>query len=284
MKEGAFTPAPQEIQKPTPEKSQADVVGLPQADKTTGIYTDKEGKKWGTVETIADLLKTISKTTLSTKIEGIKSIKGKYSSGKEVVLYDIATARERMADYSKLPQVDKITGIYTDAKSKEWTTINKLTELLNVGERKISKNLTGVKNIRGKDMVAKEVILYDLADIKKKLADFIKLPQVDEKTGVYVDERGVEWTTVDKMSKTLNMSNYKVSADLSEIKNIKGRGSNGKETTLYDFSVLKEKLADFIKLPQVDETTGIYTDKEDVKWISVNELAKFLEQKQTGGI
>ena len=90
-----------------------------------------------------------------------------------------------------------------------------------------------------------------------------------------MDERGVEWTTVDKMSKTLNMSNYKVSADLSEIKNIKGRGSNGKETTLYDFSVLKEKLADFIKLPQVDETTGIYTDKEDVKWISVNELAKF---------
>lgn len=216
---------------------------LPQVDKKSGAYTDDSNRKWCPAIYFYKSFG-IPKITLIRRTKNIQTMEGRVRSGKKVVLYDMKDVIKQLGEFLSLPKVDKETERYVDRNNEGWVAEKFFEHHLGLNHSGLRPRLAGVRHIKGRDRVGKEVILYNEQEAQQKLQYYVGLPQTggDSK---YVDEKGEVWGPIFYFRKIIRDRNSVLLPYLQQIRSIRGRGRNGRETTLYNESdimrVLKQK-------------------------------------------
>lgn len=208
----------------------AEFIALPLVDQETGVYIDEQGKKWAGK---ANFLKYFSFTALDGYLKEIPSIEGRSRRGQRIKLYDSLLAEEKLRKVSA-PQVDE-TRTYTDSQGKTWVVITPYAKLHGISSPKKQLALEGVPTLKGRGFTGrKSTTFYDEEQVKEKIDEYFKIPQVDKINGEYIDEKSIAWVTEEYLKNRFTIGYPNLRGFLPSLKSINGKDSAGRRTTLYD--------------------------------------------------
>lgn len=245
---------------------------LPQEDRRSQRYLDQQGESWTTQKSFGRRYGIDSKT-LKSRSEGIKTIEGKAIGGKTTHLYNEKDLAERFRDaigLKKLPQVSRKTGAYVDEKNTRWVTLGYFAEVHGVNGKIFSRYVKDVRTIEGRSKSGGAAILYDETAAMLQLKDFFSsrfLPQVDKKSGQYINENGDAWAALNYFHRQHKLSYEVLKSRLEDIDVVMGLDKSGRQVVLYKVNEAQTRLEEIISLPQIDQKTGKYSDSSGRVWV-----------------
>lgn len=243
-----------------------DITSLPTVDRSSGKYTDENGQVWIPLTQIAQDIG-VTTATIKKRLVDIQGIRGRDKSGKEVVLYNESEVSLRLKQFVQLPRVDIQTERYIDETNFSWVTAQTLAREIGVPVTRVQLLLKDMPYITGRNSVGREAILYPEDQSREIIKRFLTVPQLDKKTEVYIDANEETWSTAFYFRRRFG----KVAGSLLDYTTpIAGIASNGVEVKLYPQSVVREKVDEYLRLPQVDQKTGKFVDDSGEIWASVS--------------
>ena len=248
-----------------------DFLSLLQADEKIGRIT-KDGEDFVTINRLAKELG-IGYERILNIIDGVSSIEGRATNGKKSTFYKESELREKLKDFLSLLQADEKIGRIT-IDGEDFITIGRLAKEFEINRNIVSAAADGVQSFEARGVGGVKSTFYKESELREKLKDFLSLLQADEKTG-RITKDGEDFVTIGRLAKELGISHSVISAAADGVSSIEGRATNGKKSTFYKESELREKLKDFLSLFQADEKTGRIT-KDGEDFITINRLAKEL--------
>jgi hypothetical protein len=207
-------------------------VSLPRADIETGEYIDDLGQVWVSSKILQTRLNLHEKTIK--KLAGdMQTCLGRDRSGKITTLYCLQEVEEKVKDFSSLPRVNKDSRYYIDANGISWASMGTL--ISQFGQHDIYKRtINSVQSIEGRSRSGQVVTLYRVDQIRQFLHDFIELPQVDKSSREYMDPEGEAWVVPNEFIQRMGLSNKSFIRLRKSLRSLRGRGGNGRVTTLYN--------------------------------------------------
>lgn len=121
-----------------------------------------------------------------------------------------------------------------------------------------------------------EKIIAGSASIAGVLRNFECLPQVDKETGIYSDDDGEEWMSLNSLSIRLKISPQKIKKSITDSFTILGRDKTGHIVQLICVSAIQSATEEFCSLSRVG-VDGIYRDENGREWMPIGPLATALK-------
>lgn len=240
-------------------------LALPIVDRQTGRLTDENGNTWVTLSYIDSQFKysfSLSKRLLA----DIQPLRARDRVGRETNLYPEEEAMRRLQAFYDLPTVDKETGRYVDEEGQNWVSTEQLATELGINGTTGKRLGEDLPTIKGRDRMGKEADLVHETEARKKFGSLASLPIVDS-TGRFIDSNGKQWVVGRIIFKELGISISDKKRQSLDLESVEGRGGNGHKATLYKEQDVRDKLAKFLALPQVDKETGRYMDEGGIGWV-----------------
>ena len=250
-------------------------VALPKVDNETCYYEDLNRVRWASIRYFRNKYG-IGHTTFESYAGHVQAINGRKQGSGITKLYNIDEAEKALQLFFSLPSVDTTTGMVADTEGVLWTTENGFCNVHEVSRVKFHTMLDSVPTREGRGANGMKSMLYHLDALNKKFEDYLSLPITDKQTGIYRDDSGKEWASLRSISKMIGVGMNKLRKHVSRITSINGRVRLGGHSLLYNIEELKITLRDYIVLPKVDKTTGIYTDLQGEQWMPLGPLASHL--------
>ena len=202
-------------------------------------------------------------------LKGVSVLKGRDISGHENLLYSFEQIQEMLNDFLLLLQVDK-EGEWEGFLKREnkgtgiiehFGTIESVAEKLDIDESKIKASTKDLSVMEGRGKGGGKVNLYSLEQIKEKFKEFLALPQVVKEgewegflEHINIDTGTVgHFGTVYSIASKLALTRKKIGDVLKGVSSLKGKNMLGSVANLYSLEEVKEKLKEFLVLPQVDK-------------------------------
>ncbi|MEK7088656.1 MAG: SNF2-related protein, partial [Patescibacteria group bacterium] len=101
--------------------------------------------------------------------------------------------------------------------------------------------IDGVTSIEGKGIGGQKTTFYKESEIKERLKDFLSLPEADSETGEIIHNGGI-FTPINRLVKKLGISDKTIQDVIAGVTFFEGRSANGRATTFYKESEIREKL------------------------------------------
>ena len=255
-----------------------------QVNAETNIYTDGQGREW------APVVYFYKKYGISyhnfdkyLDLENTSKMEGKDSGGRDTILYDVRQTSIALEKYTKLPKVDKDTGVYTDNEGLRWAPYAYFREKF--GIKTSRTDLLGqVPTIQGLHRVNKKTTLYSLREGEKVVEDYVGRskgkplesilaeqlpPRIDQVSGTYTDSERVQWAPAAYFIKTYNLSYSWLDPRLGGVPTIPGRSGNGQRTIFYRLDNVKKLIDDHLRLQAINEETKLYVDSDGTAWAPI---------------
>lgn len=248
----------------------AEFLSAPEVDPQTGIYTDKDSRKWAPVATLVKLF-SVSSSVIPPRLEGMTSVQVRHRGGHVVPAYPIDLVEDRLMEFVTTPEVDPQTGIYTDKNGREWTGVKTLEKILGASTHAIVRRLEGISAMRIRGRGGELIDVYPIDLVRARLAELVTTPEVNKVTGIYTDEDGQQWAGGKTLAKLLGVDVAALHR-LEDLKVRKVRDRSGKLIDAHPVNLVKERLAEFLSAPGVDPQTGIYTDGGGREWAALDTL------------
>jgi len=242
---------------------------------TLCYYEDLNRVRWASIRYFRNKYG-IGHTTFESYAGHVQAINGRKQGSGITKLYNIDEAEKALQLFFSLPSVDTTTGMVADTEGVLWTTEKGFCNVHKVSQVKFHSMLDGIPRKEGRAANGMKCTLYQLDALQDTFKDFLCLPSVDKKTGIYRDDLGGEWASLNSISDMIGVGLGKLRNSASRIASIHGRDRSGGESLLYSVQGLKITLKDYITLPKVNKTTGIYIDQQGKQWMPLDPLASHL--------
>lgn len=202
-------------------------------------YVDADGETW----VVSGYIKRygMSDNPNSSYFKDIPAIRVIGRKGKMVSAFKKSSLLEKVEAILKRPQIDKETKTYIDDEGNIWCTVERLAKRSGLSHQTVSRRVEGIRFLEGRDITNHPVILYSETEFRQRVQDFLGVPQVDTKTGLYKDENGEVWATRRYLMEKYDIGNYDFFAALS--RRIEGRSKDGQERILFSERELIEYFA-----------------------------------------
>lgn len=247
-----------------------DYMALPKVNPKTNTYLDNKGEVWMSSKALQKRYG-ISGDTLEKYATSTPTIKGRSSTGQEVILYNETEVVEKLQNFINLPQVDK-SGSYTDQEGLNWGSVDYLAMKTGLKRSEIEHFLksNGINTIKAKarHKSGHPLPLYEEVKALEVLNNRVSLGRIEEGNDELIDGAGETWITQKHIFKTLG-SSKRIRSSLSEITTRGGLGKGGRETIFYNKKELFYRFGDILSLPRPDEDTNKYTDQDGETWAIV---------------
>ena len=112
---------------------------------------------------------------------------------------------------------------------------------MEIAAQTIQAIIDGVTSIEGRDVVGRKTTFYKESEIKERLKDFLSLPEADSETGEIIHNGGI-FTPINRLVKKLGISDKTIQDVIAGVTFFEGRSANGRATTFYKESEIREKL------------------------------------------
>lgn len=252
------------------------LLSLPKIDSTTGIFTDDQGINW------IDLLSASKKARIEyiTLAKYIKNKEVSIIQGRrgfvQIKLYEQEDLDRYIQAYLHLPQVDK-NNRFSDKEGASWVTAASLANEFGLSYSTLLGILKEVSVIDGRQGPVRESKLFLEEQARKLIQYFLSLPQIDKKTGVYIDGKGGFWVTASFL-----LEKFGVNADMllvasGNFVSIQGRSAANRQVVLYYQEAVLDYFKSSLELPKANRKTGIYVDDQKEIWAPLKTLAKRVE-------
>lgn len=245
---------------------------VPKIDREIDYYEDSHGEHWATIRYFRNKYG-IGASTFQSYAGHVKALDGRKQGSGVTKLYNLEEAEQALQPFFLLMAVDKETGRVKDKHGIIWTTDNGFCASHGVSYMKVHSMLDGVPTCEGRGANGMKSALYRLDVLEEKFKDFLSLPVVDKKTGIYRDDSGKEWASLKSIAKINGVTSTKLEGYVSHIATIRGRDRTGGESLLYSVDEFSDILCGYTALPMTDTRTGIYTDNEGNQWMPLRPLA-----------
>lgn len=202
----------------------------------------------------------ISYPTLRTNLDKVSTLTG--AGG--VMLYAVDQSVLVLDSFISAPYVDKETGVYTDDEEKQWAPATIISSLLGISNDKLQTYLPEVATMDVRSRGKRLVQAYDLAEIRKRTANYVTLPEIGEGNDPLVD--------VQSLSESYNLSAYTIKKLLTPI----ATSTRGRNDIGYRKSAAEEILESFTKRPEIVGEKNEYVDETGDVYVVRGEAAKRL--------
>lgn len=244
-----------------------DFISYPQVDKNTDKYIDTNDNTWVSISTFGKDWET-SLGVIYRKVADLEVVRGRKAGGKEVNLYKESDLLDAVGAYLLLPSVDEKSGMYIDPQGISWISVNDTVRKHGIGEVLLRNALKETTSIQGKDSkMKKEVVLYQKQDVEKIVEDYYKLPELDERTGRYIDEKKITWMPLSIYADETGLDRPGIAVAAKAMDALPSRYNGG--SVLFREDQLNERYSKVLEVPKVDPKTERYTDENEKKWIGI---------------
>lgn len=213
-----------------------------------GGYKDANGKSWVHAFYLHEN-SGLGSTTLDRLLKSVPSFQiqkhqldNLQPHGKANVLYDEDEAQKIIDEFMARPLVDTKTGRYVNEQGKSFVVASFFKAYLSDGT--ISRCLSNIATIDGRDRLGREAILYEEDEVFRAIQEFISLPKVDHKTGIFTDDTGRRYFNANYLHHTWKIRTGDFSNILKDLTFIQGRDKLGKRVNLYRESEVIQALID----------------------------------------
>ena len=268
------------------EEKIRELIGHPQIEKSSNLYTDNRGEKWASANYI---IKTMGLNPKKIQ-ERVRSLMGIAKNGVIISLFNISDVQEELNSRLSLPRVDK-ESVYIENSGEELAPISFFEEHYGFSSTFLSRRLKSLSAKEGIGKRGKRTYLYKISDVLKELGQIPILPQVN-KSNILVDSVGEEWATQRHAGNLLRVSGDVIRSIQGNVRTILGRGSQGQTRELLNIKDIRRELYELRSLPLLDKQNSIYKDNQNQEWghlvffrnkyaIPNNQLRYYVEQSSS---
>ena len=238
-------------------------------DPQTKTYIDAEGIKWAPAAYFTEKYNIDIATFGSSVRKDVTILKLNLKKGLPSKFYQLEQAEKILDEIWNLPMLNE-AGEYTDPEGQIWSSTNALTEKFGISHTGLSPKLKDISTIPGRSRGGTRCTLYNVTELTPVLMEFLKLPRVEDSTGVYRDKQGEEWAATGYFISKFGVAQNFISDRKDRVLTIQGRNTSGQECALYNVKQTENIIETNRQLPKVDKATGYYTDPQGEKWAGAN--------------
>lgn len=250
---------------------------LPHFDKASGIFTDKNGTKWASVQSLARITGK-SKIILNKITSNIEFVTGESGAREDSKLYRID---EILNKYEKVVgdrvQINLETGIAILHDGTRWATVSKITELANKPRTLLEKITSKMEPKIGFDLAGHLANLFNIDQALNTVESLYRDRLLCDENGEAVLPNGRKIATKKRISILSGKSRHVVSNLVSSVPLIPGYNKDGQRVDLFDLEealkLIEKKYAGRII---VDQETGIAILPDGTRWASIKDISMII--------
>lgn len=119
------------------------------------------------------------------------------------------------------------TGIYKDVEGNEWAAVDYFRHHFGMVANIIRSRVDSLNTLRALNTSGKLANFYSLAEVRELKTQIYDLPQVDKKSGWYIDDEGKRWATAAKIHASLPVGYNTIVEVVKSLQTQLGRDQNG---------------------------------------------------------
>lgn len=211
---------------------------IPQIDKKSGVYFDGR-QEWATLAYLKKLTG-LAHVTVQQRIKEIQGIEGYNLANRITVLYPVKETLQKTKHLYQLPKTDpEADSTFTDTEGVIWASFKYFVSKYGLPTSGNPHYLKGTSSIFGRNIIGRKSRLYNLKEASEKIESLLALPQVNKKSGIYVDEQGKSWVPVSFIFGRNAGSRFR-RTKLRDVSTIEGRDRIGRKVILYGKTEVEE--------------------------------------------
>ncbi len=171
-------------------------------------------------------------------------------------------------------------GLYLDglknvnSQENRWMTLGDARKKIGVSRETAVALLESIPSKEGRTKNGRRTTLYDKNAVERLAEDYVSASITDRVTGLARDNSNTMFVSLQALSSESKLSIPTLIKLLQEVKTIHGRNHRNQPLTLYELIEAREKISNFLALPEINQETNVYIDENNTRWISVSTFIK----------